>query len=95
MYNSQTNQSLDDGGPIGVCHDVSVDIGGVDVEQHMFVVEHTNMIKAHRPRSCILNSAIWTSIVSSWHQIHQISLDSYPLEITQGWQSRSIQSRSN
>jgi len=33
---------LDDQGPIGVCCDVSVDIGGVEVKQHIFVVEHSN-----------------------------------------------------
>jgi len=33
---------LDDQGPIGVCCDVSVDIGGVEVKQHIFVVQHSN-----------------------------------------------------
>jgi len=41
-YNTATNEYLDDHGPIGVCRDVSVDIGGVDVKQHIFVVEHSN-----------------------------------------------------
>ena len=30
------------GGVLGVCHDVPVDIGGVEIKQHIFVVEHTN-----------------------------------------------------
>jgi hypothetical protein len=41
-YDSQTNAELDEHGPIGVCHDVSVDIGGVDVKQPIFVVEYCN-----------------------------------------------------
>jgi len=30
------------GGVLGVCHNVPVDIGGVEIKQHIFVVEHTN-----------------------------------------------------
>jgi hypothetical protein len=41
-YDSKTNAELDEHGPIGVCHKVSVDIGGVDVIQPVFVVEHCN-----------------------------------------------------
>jgi Protein of unknown function (DUF4100) len=41
-YDSKTNAELDEHGPIGVCHKVSVDIGGVDVIQPIFVVEHCN-----------------------------------------------------
>ena len=39
-YNTDTE--LESCGPIGVCHDVSVDIGGVEVKQPIFVVEHSN-----------------------------------------------------
>lgn len=39
-YNSDTE--LESCGPIGVCHDVSLDIGGVEVKQPVFVVEHSN-----------------------------------------------------
>jgi hypothetical protein len=36
-------ESLDKNGHLlGVCHDVLVDIGGVGVKQHIFVVEHAN-----------------------------------------------------
>ena len=42
VYDSKTNRNFDDHGLIGVCHDISVDIGGVDVEQHIFMVEHSN-----------------------------------------------------
>ena len=41
-YDSKTNAELDEHGPIGVCHKVSVDIGGVDVIQPVFIVEHCN-----------------------------------------------------
>ena len=41
-YDSKTNAELDEHGPIGVCHKVSVDIGGVEVIQPIFVVEHCN-----------------------------------------------------
>ena len=41
-YNMATNEYLGDDGPIDVCRDVSVDIGGVDVLQDIFVVEHSN-----------------------------------------------------
>ena len=41
-YDSQTNAELDEHGLIGVCHDVSVDIGGVEVKQPIFVVEYCN-----------------------------------------------------
>ena len=41
-YDSKTNAELDEHGPIGVCHKVSVDIGGVEVIQPVFVVEHCN-----------------------------------------------------
>jgi hypothetical protein len=39
-YNSDTN--LEDCGPIGVCHDVLISIGGVETKQHIFVVETSN-----------------------------------------------------
>ena len=29
-------------GSIGVCHDVNVDVGGIEVKQHIFVVEYCN-----------------------------------------------------
>jgi hypothetical protein len=41
-YDSKTNAELDVHGPIGVCHEVPVDIGGVEVKQPIFVVEHCN-----------------------------------------------------
>ena len=41
-YDSKTNAKLDEHGPIGICHEVSVDIGGVDVKQPIFIVEHCN-----------------------------------------------------
>ena len=41
-YNEQTEAKLSDGGVIGVCHDVSVNIGGVGIPVHLFVVEHCN-----------------------------------------------------
>ena len=41
-YDSKTNAKLDEHGPIGVCHDVPVDIGGVEVKQAIFVVKHCN-----------------------------------------------------
>ena len=45
-YDSKTKAGLENlekkGGVIGVCHDVPVDIGGIEVRQHIFVVEHTN-----------------------------------------------------
>ena len=39
-YNTDTN--LEDCGPIGVCHDVLISIGGVETRQHIFVVETAN-----------------------------------------------------
>ena len=41
-YDSKTNENLDERGVFGVCHEVSVDIGGVDVKQPIFVVERCN-----------------------------------------------------
>jgi len=41
-YDSETNADLDDRGPLGVCHDVPIDIGGVEVKQPVFVIEHCN-----------------------------------------------------
>ncbi len=41
-YDSKTNADLDEHGPIGVCHEVSMDIDGVDVKQPIFVVEYCN-----------------------------------------------------
>ncbi|HEU4342387.1 MAG TPA: retropepsin-like aspartic protease [Candidatus Binatia bacterium] len=37
-----TDAELESSGPIGVCHDVPVSIGGVEVKQHFFVVKHSN-----------------------------------------------------
>ena len=39
-YNTDTN--LEDCGPIGVCHDVLISIGGVESKQHIFIVEKSN-----------------------------------------------------
>ena len=39
-YNSDTE--LEGLGPIGVCHSVPIDIGGVEVNQPVFVVEYCN-----------------------------------------------------
>jgi hypothetical protein len=41
-YDSKTNSKLDEHGPIGVCHNVPVEIGGVEVKQPIFVVESCN-----------------------------------------------------
>jgi hypothetical protein len=41
-YDSKTNAELDEHGPVGVCHDVPVDIGGVEVKQPIFIVEYCN-----------------------------------------------------
>ena len=37
-----TNSDLESSGPIGVCHDVSVNIGGVEVKLHFFIVKYSN-----------------------------------------------------
>ena len=37
-----TDFELESCGPIDVCHDVSLDIGGVIVKQQVFVVEYSN-----------------------------------------------------
>ena len=37
-----TDSDLEASGPIGVCHDVPINLGGVEVKQHIFVVEHSN-----------------------------------------------------
>ena len=39
-YNTDTD--LEAAGPIGVCHDVPISLGGVEVRQHIFVVEYAN-----------------------------------------------------
>ena len=39
-YNSDTD--LEDHGPVGVCHSVPIDVGGVEINQPVFVVEHAN-----------------------------------------------------
>ena len=39
-YNSDANQ--EDRGTVGVCHSVPIDIGGVEVNQPVFVVDHSN-----------------------------------------------------
>lgn len=41
-YDTKTNSELDEQGPIGVCHEVPVDIGGIEVKQPIFVVQHCN-----------------------------------------------------
>jgi len=41
-YDYKTNGKLDEHGPIGVCHEVFVDISGVEVKQLIFIVEHCN-----------------------------------------------------
>lgn len=41
-YDSKTNADLDERGPVRVCHDVPVDIGGVQVKQQIFDVEYCN-----------------------------------------------------
>jgi hypothetical protein len=40
VYDTDPRQAIS--GPIGVLHNVPVDIGGVVVKQHIFVVEHSN-----------------------------------------------------
>ena len=37
-----TDTELEVAGLIGVCHDVLIKIGGVEVKQHIFVVEYSN-----------------------------------------------------
>jgi hypothetical protein len=37
-----TDSELERKGPIGVCHDVPINLGEVEVKQHVFVVEHSN-----------------------------------------------------
>jgi hypothetical protein len=37
-----TDRVLESSGPIGICHDVIVNLGGVEVTQHIFVVEWSN-----------------------------------------------------
>jgi len=39
---SKANAALDEHEPIGVCHDVPVDIGGVKVRQPIFVTKYCN-----------------------------------------------------
>ena len=41
-YNTETNAMLEEARPIGCCHDVSIDVGGVEVKLPVFVVEHCN-----------------------------------------------------
>ncbi|TMC20323.1 MAG: retroviral-like aspartic protease [Chloroflexi bacterium] len=41
-YNEETEAKLGDAGVIGVCHDVPIDIGGVEIPVHLFVVKHCN-----------------------------------------------------
>jgi len=41
-YNEETEAKLNDAGVIGVCHEVPVDIGGVEIPVHLFVVAHCN-----------------------------------------------------
>jgi hypothetical protein len=41
-YNTETNSILEEAKPIGCCHDVSIDVGGVEVRLPVFVVEHCN-----------------------------------------------------
>jgi len=41
-YDTKTNDALNSAGPIGVCHDVPVDVGGVKVPQAIFVIEYAN-----------------------------------------------------
>jgi hypothetical protein len=37
-----TDSGLEAAGPIGVCHDVPINLGGIEVKQHIFVVEYSN-----------------------------------------------------
>jgi hypothetical protein len=37
-----TNSELDAAGPVGVCHDVPVNLGGIEVKQNIFLVERSN-----------------------------------------------------
>jgi hypothetical protein len=41
-YEDRTNHVLDEHGPVGVCHGVPVDIGGVVTKQNIFVVKYSN-----------------------------------------------------
>jgi len=40
--NSYNSNSDEPSGMLGVCHDVLINIGGVAIKQHIFVVEHSN-----------------------------------------------------
>ena len=54
-YDSKINDKLNDHNPIGVYHEVSVDIGGVEVELPIFVVEHCkNDLILGRPWECLV-----------------------------------------
>ena len=41
-YNSEMNEVLESAESIGVCHNVSLDVGGVMVKLSIFVVRHSN-----------------------------------------------------
>ena len=41
-YDTKRNENLDTAGPIGVCHDVPIDVGGVSVPQVILIVEYAN-----------------------------------------------------
>ena len=70
-YDSKTNAELDEHGPIGVCHDVSVDIGGVDVKQPIFVVEYCNndLILGHPWERMVRAEFVNENDGSSWVRI--------------------------
>jgi len=41
-YDTKTSAMLEEAKPLGCCHDVSIDIGGVGVKSQVFVVEYCN-----------------------------------------------------
>ena len=43
VYDTKTNENLDTARPIGVCHDVPIDVGEVSGSQAIFIVEYATM----------------------------------------------------
>lgn len=50
------NSDLESSGPIDMCHDVSINIGGVEVKQHFFIAERGSdpWMTMGTCRSCLL-----------------------------------------
>lgn len=41
-YDTKTNATLEEARPVGCCHTISIDVGGIEVKLLVFVVEHCN-----------------------------------------------------